>query len=855
MPAHGRRSRELTLPALVGLSALSLGLSLGLASCGPPKGASTTPKGSEVAPIAGSGIELQQAGGRPRLALVRRDGDPLPAIAIEIRVDGVDGVDGVAGVAGVAAGPRLAALAALSASRLERLGGVALEVRLGARYARIRAFFPSLVTSPTEAARAVDGALTLPIVASDPSLAAIEKALASFAARPVDDPALARSTHCLDRPARPPSFKGVAKDALVATVEGWRKEAVHAEGVVVGVVGASGPIGTFAQSWSALPAFPTAPPKSVASPSPSASILPQGILVTASASTSESAVLVVEGAPRASAEAVVARLVDPDGPLMLRLRGADEWHAKAVGGVAHPEGSCFVVELEPSPRARLTAKEWNADRVTMRAAVALEVARQEIDLALEATSGLTEADAARRSLAQGSDARESADRAAFWGWPSSPPPPKPTSTLTLVAPLPTLLKSIAASSAEVDVLLAPLGPKMQAAVDRARLSWARGEVDVVSRVEAGQGELWLALGSSCGSAHEGVLDAGIGRVAMQALVTAAHPRALLDGVTLEPWGGALGVGAVAHAVPRPSESSSALAHRVADGVARAFLATYPDVDDELAARSTSLVDLGNPPPPGDLVRLALRSLAPEHPSWLDGLGTLEGVARVGPEWIDLRLATLRASPLRIAVLANVDAQQVEVAAHAADRWTPRRPGESRACPVVDAATTPKGAIHPLTVKAGTGVAFAFPVDEAQRPSAMLLAQAIGGAGGKLDGALAASGLVSSLDARYVRGVGHGALVVVALAPDANVEAVVEKLRALFASLRGAGLVYADFARALGKEKDARLLRQIEPRARVVDLFLGELEPAVTSVDLARLRAVAAKVLDEDRAQLVVARTK
>jgi hypothetical protein len=44
-----------------------------------------------------------------------------------------------------------------------------------------------------------------------------------------------------------------------------------------------------------------------------------------------------------------------------------------------------------------------------------------------------------------------------------------------------------------------------------------------------------------------------------------------------------------------------------------------------------------------------------------------------------------------------------------------------------------------------------------------------------------------------------------------------------------------------------------PRARVVDLFSGELLATPPTIDLTQLRAAAAKILDEDRMQLVVAR--
>jgi hypothetical protein len=256
----------------------------------------------------------------------------------------------------------------------------------------------------------------------------------------------------------------------------------------------------------------------------------------------------------------------------------------------------------------------------------------------------------------------------------------------------------------------------------------------------------------------------------------------------------------------------------------------------------------------------LRASLPERPSWLSALGIVDPVARTGLESLELRVATLRASPLRLAVLANAEQDQIDVALRAADRWTPRRPGETRACPVIDPGASPKGAIHPLVVKTGTGVAFAFPVDETQREAAQLLAHVLQGPGGRLATDVASAGLGTSFEARLVRGLGRSALVVVALAPESNLDALVQRLRALFEQLRTGGLKAEDLARAERESAAALVIRRLEPRARLVDLFLNELrEPgspaSASATDLARLRAVATKVLDEDRAQLAVGRLK
>jgi hypothetical protein len=96
-------------------------------------------------------------------------------------------------------------------------------------------------------------------------------------------------------------------------------------------------------------------------------------------------------------------------------------------------------------------------------------------------------------------------------------------------------------------------------------------------------------------------------------------------------------------------------------------------------------------------------------------------------------------------------------------------------------------------------------------------------------------------------------VVLALAPDGNVDAVVSRLRLLLDKMRGGAIESSDLARADRERDAARMARRLDPRARVVDLFAGELLTPPPAVDLTQLRAAAGKLLDEDRAQLVVAR--
>jgi hypothetical protein len=765
------------------------------------------------------GMEVHAASGRPRLSVVRRDGDPSAAIAIELRGGDGDELD-------------LALASAVIGARLEAASFGSVEVIAGTRVARVRALVPQLGGT---VATQLDAALTKPILKEEPAMAAARRALDAFAARPVADAAIARAARCLDRPTRPANAKLPSIDELPARAEAARDARIKSDAIVIGAVG-SGSVESFGATWRTLP--PLAGSKVIAPTPP-----PSGTAVTLSLAH-EGGVVVIEGGPRAALPSALPTLVDPDGPLALRLRAADDFRLRGVSGAARAEGACVVIEVEPSPAARLFAKD--PERFAMRAAVALEVARQEAELALESGKALDDNEAARLAISAGGDPREAADRAAWWSWPiASPNAIGSFATLSVPA--------AAAKSPQVDAesILAALSPKFALAVSRSKLAWTKNEIELRSRLEIGQGALWAALGSPCSVGHEGLADAGLASIAMRALV-AAHATHVDDGVTIEPWTAATGVGLVAHAAPRSGESAARLAHRVGAAVGRAYLASFPAADHLALARAEGLLALSNNALGIDLVRSALRATTPLHPSWVDPSGTVDGVAKVGAESVDLRLATLRSGPLRIAVLANVEDPQSDATARAAERWVPRRPGESRACPVIDSGIVGKGAIHPLSVKAGTGVALAFPVDESQRDAAAHLALVLDGANGRLAETLGV-GVATKWEARLVRGVGRHALVILALAPDANVDAVVSRVRALLEKLRGGAIEQADLARADRDRETARIARRLDPRARVVDLFAGELTATPAAIDLTQLRAIAGKVLDEDRVQLVVAR--
>ncbi|MGA7124253.1 MAG: hypothetical protein WBY94_29395, partial [Polyangiaceae bacterium] len=271
------------------------------------------------------------------------------------------------------------------------------------------------------------------------------------------------------------------------------------------------------------------------------------------------------------------------------------------------------------------------------------------------------------------------------------------------------------------------------------------------------------------------------------------------------------------------------------------------------------------------------ALAPGHPSWVDPWGTSSGLGSASDETIAMRASAIRAGPLRVAVLANVDEAQADAAVRAVDRWVARRPGEARSCPQLP---TP-GIIRPgtyaveLPAKAQSEALLAIPLppgDDAAKTAANWVASALDGPGGLLAGAIGGTGPVDPAGAYSTRAwstvLGSPrapALVVRLVAPDALLDASVAQTRTVLDRLHQGALREADRARAGVALAAASVDASLDPRTRVIDLWRGDTASGAdrgapapraggpSPPTLAALRAFAAAQLRDDALVIVAAR--
>jgi hypothetical protein len=328
---------------------------------------------------------------------------------------------------------------------------------------------------------------------------------------------------------------------------------------------------------------------------------------------------------------------------------------------------------------------------------------------------------------------------------------------------------------------------------------------------------------------------------------------------VEPFVTSDGLGVLAHGPAHLGESAQAHARRLADLAARAFAADPLD-PDQLARARTALLVRADAVESRALGTLG-DALAPGHPSWVEPLGTAFGLASASEEAIAMRSSSLRAGPLRVAVLANIDAAQADAAARAVDRWIARRPGETRACPPLATPATPRPGTYAVAVPSGalSEALLALPIpsaDDGARTAATWLAAALDGAGGLLaqaldGGAAPESALAQSWSAAVVGAPRSPALTVRLTATDASLDAAVAETRNLLDRLRQGALREADRSRAASSLARDALALSLDPRARTVDLWRGETTMPAPSLDA--LRAFASASLHDDALVIVAAR--
>lgn len=719
---------------------------------------------------------------KPRLAIVSRDGDPSPALVVAVATD----LDALSATA----------LAALVEARLEAAGRAvtthptqrAFQVRLeGPEPEDLPAFFAALSRAFAE-----------PYRADSKAAARIGARLAALRKLPLDAPALGPIAACTGELAAPPNARTVDPTSAegAALIERWRAASLVAARTSVGAVGPE-PFGLAATSaLEASPPFPKGEPAEDPWPSGdstgaygSALVEPRGARLS---------LALRAGDPYAAVGAAEA-FATPGSPLAARLGAlAQPFRVARVVGVARPRGGCLAVELE-------TRDQPAAVGVERSAALAASVARDEMRRALEAPASPWNA---MRQILSAESADDAASRAAWWALAGEAKGAKPKVSVALGV----------SAGEHGPAGVEALGPKFEAELERV-LAAPPAKAQRRLSVERGQGELWVLVASPCGVASENAREAGSTALALLAAVESERRR---TDVSLEPWVTPDGAGVIAHASPRSSaESRAALAERVGGAAARLLAAPSLSSEELGTARASLLEHLERlHGPHGAAYEELLGGLGAESPSRFEPLGSFARVANVGLEEARLRAQAVASGPLRVAVIANADAEQAELAARAVDRWLPPRLGEPSCAPSSPPSPRPgkRDVKLPSSASVAQGLVGA-PLPAGSPPElGELVAAALADEAGPL--ASLGAGLEDArARVRLLGGPRAAALVVDVRAPGDALGPALEVVKTRLAGL-GASATEQELARALGRRERREAARRASPRHRVVDLWLG-----------------------------------
>ncbi|HEU4532854.1 MAG TPA: hypothetical protein VFS00_02005, partial [Polyangiaceae bacterium] len=399
---------------------------------------------------------------------MRREGDPKPALAVAVAVEGPPGAS--------------EALAALVEGRLAKAlpGAGVTAARQGYRaQARLEG-----EADVERALAALRRALSEPARADE--AAAVLERVRARKGRVLDDEAGLALARCTGE-ARYGASEIEAIEAALASpgaLEAWRRRAHGVGSIAVGAVGPARYVAR-AEAWlAASPPWPSVAPPS--DPWPEAG---RATLVRTGREPLARVELALRLADRHAAASLAEAIGARPAALAARLRALPQPFALREAGVSvRAAGACLSLraEGEHAPGATESLPE--------EAGAVAGLLRHEL-AALGATTRV-DAGALPRQIGALGEARQAAEAAAWWAL-SADGPPGAREALTSVVTLPAGDGPGRASLAEVEAGRArELGRRVDEAAERAIAARARPTVEVRGSIERGQGELWVLLAST-----------------------------------------------------------------------------------------------------------------------------------------------------------------------------------------------------------------------------------------------------------------------------------------------------------------------------------------------------------------------
>ena len=725
---------------------------------------------SSGAAVQGSArIERREVEHHPPINLVLRLGDPLPALAFASAHDS-------GSVASVA-------LSALLLARLQARGisdlvsiptesGVALAV-LCAESASAPAFVAQITA-----------ALATPLAERDEALPLIQEHLAALRSRAFAGRAEATLADCSGElgQGQGVAVPDVRTPAGRATVDEYRKFAFATRASAFAAVGSKDFVNAAASDLERSAEWPTGDAPEDAWPSGDA-------LDTDVSDGPRRLAVALRVADAGAALGALHALTREDASLGSRLRTfLPGYRLDRAVFQDRPRGACLRVDLalpdgEPAPTPKDLAR-------------AIQLITEE----MHATE-VAETRALDENIIAPSDPRQAAARAA---WRALTGRQEPGTERRFVA-------------LSVHPKERPAFAGLSGALSDIEARPARAPLEIKLRAESGQGQMWVLLGSPCGTLGESNDDAG-----QSALALTLAARATSAGVLLEPWLTTDAVGLLAHSARLPDESATQQAERLARALARALSEGDASGDSLALAQAQLFAAVGSAPRPG-YARL-LDALSPDHSAWLEPRGTWASLSVANRGSVAARARDLLRGPLRVAVLANEDDAQATVAARTLERWFAPWRDDARRCQATAERAAHSGEVTltipdgPNTEIAYVGLPFASRLvyeREAEAFSALL-----NDARGPLASALSVAQLSASAHASIIGGGRRAALVIEVSANEDDARRATMEVRRTLDRLLTTQWSNDELSAAQHTAEQRAQGASLDPRRRIVDLWRG-----------------------------------
>jgi hypothetical protein len=394
-------------------------------------------------------------------------------------------------------------------------------------------------------------------------------------------------------------------------------------------------------------------------------------------------------------------------------------------------------------------------------------------------------------------------------------------------------------------------------VAAARADRTKPSIEVRQTTELGQGEVWMLLASPCATVTESSQTAGLAALTVRALAR-AFPE--VAGVHLEPWVSPNGVGLLAHGPRnRPTESPAEHAARVADVLGRVFASARPSDESVAGARLQLQSELGQETEL--LWPVAIEALSPQHPSLLDPRGTWQSVTELPAPAVGVERRALVRGPLRLALLLSATPDSADGARVALERWLRPERTRSTTCPTAGSVASKPAEyeIDPPTQSSGGAralVAVSIPVPAAGGVpiEAEWTAHLLNRQNGWLDRSVRVPGLAVHAEAAVLGGHDTAALAVEIVSTGDKAREAASQARAVFARLAEGAATPDDLVAARSAFEAERTAASVDPRHRVVQLWLGN-NGSGSLPDLAALRRFHREVLAPERHVVVLPRAR